>query len=45
MAGEAMESGDAVLFLLEMQCLPGLKASQHLSDAHLGVGCPLQPLT
>ena len=46
MAGEAMESGafppgDAVLARPEGRVL----VSQHLSDAHPGVRCPLQPLT
>ena len=46
MAGEAMESGafppgDAVLARPEGMVL----VSQHLSDAHPGVRCPLQPLT
>ena len=46
MAGEAMESGafppgDAVLARPEGRVL----VSQHPSDAHPGVRCPLQPLT
>lgn len=46
MAGEAVESGafppgDAMLAWTEGRVL----VSQHLSDAHPGVRCPLQPLT